>query len=48
MQYIKLHRFPFIGKSKHFAFIYYSTPEEAIKAKEAMNYKSILEKPLRI
>ncbi|CAD8045110.1 unnamed protein product [Paramecium primaurelia] len=46
--FVKLHRFPFIGKSKHFAFIYFSTQEEARKAKEAMNYKQLLREPMRI
>ncbi|CAD8119747.1 unnamed protein product [Paramecium sonneborni] len=48
ISFVKLHRYPFIGKSKHYAFIYFSTQEEARKAKEAMNYKQLLREPIRI
>ncbi|CAD8133076.1 unnamed protein product [Paramecium pentaurelia] len=40
--------YPLIGKSKHYAFIYFSSQEEARKAKEAMNYKQLLREPMRI
>ncbi|CAK67668.1 unnamed protein product (macronuclear) [Paramecium tetraurelia] len=48
ISFVKLHRYPFIGKSKHYAFIYFSSQEEARKAKEAMNYKQLLREPMRI
>ncbi|CAK57215.1 unnamed protein product (macronuclear) [Paramecium tetraurelia] len=48
ISYVKLHRYQFIGKSKHYAFIYFSSQEEARKAKEAMNYKQLLRDPMRI
>ena len=41
-------RYPFIGKSKHFAFIFFSSKEEAEKAKDAMNYKELLRHQMRI
>lgn len=45
---ISLYRYPFIGQSKHFAFVYFTTKDEAVKAREAMNYKRILKKPIRV
>ena len=45
---MKVHRYPFVGISKHFGFIYFNTKEEAQNAKKALNYTKLVKKPLRI
>lgn len=45
---MRLFRYPFIGKSRHFAFVYFTSQEEAMKAKEGLNYKRLLKQPVRI
>lgn len=48
IKYLKLHRYPFIGKSKHYAFISYSAKEEAEIARTTMNYRELLRHPIRV
>lgn len=40
-------RYPDTGRSKGFGFVEYATIEEATKAKEEMDGKSILERPIK-
>lgn len=41
-------RYPFLGISKSYAFTYFATPEQALKAKEDLNHYLLLRKHLRI
>ena len=40
-------RYPDTGRSKGFGFVEYSTIEEATKAKEEMDGKSIMDRPIK-
>lgn len=48
LKYFKLHRYPFIGLSRCFAFAYFATKEQADSARTILNHKKLLKKPLRV
>jgi polyadenylate-binding protein len=47
LKYLKLHRYPFLGTSRQFAFAYYENEEQAQKALKYMNHRKVLKMPIR-